>query len=359
MKIHKIVITGDFLRVDKNNGFSQEVNILWLYHLLLPILSLINKKISICPLLGSHTERGENIAEKFYIAQGSIPRIESWIRLSSDVNPRQQALLHSHLSNALVISFELPDIVSNALTDLDIPFIDFTIHPVRFMKDLIFGVRSNIVDIFHDFTPWRVFEENFHIEAGYAMARLVRLPRLPSCQDSDNIGLVACQTSYDKVLIKNRKIVTIEDFNSEVIETLQSHKKILVKPHPYENDNRTELFLMQLLPNTHIIKDNFYHILSHKNISTVYSISSSTSIEAKYFGKKGKHFIKYPYLFSDNMLNESTFLAIKPCFLQPKLWTKIFSRLDIPITQQKKLPTIDIDIRKSLNSYWGADILYK
>lgn len=357
ISIKKIAITGDFLRINREGVFGQSTNIRWLYYLLSPFLSLLGKEIT--PTLITGNLSTESITNKFYMAQGVLPSLKAWITLyASSPNLRQRALLQAYFSNSLVISFELPDIVKFGLIELGIPFIDFTIHPVRFMQDLLFGVRSNIPLIQDVFAPWRVTEDSISIEAGCAQATLCRLPRLKPCEDADDIALFACQTSEDKVLIQNGQFLTTEDFFDDFVKISSNHDKILVKPHPYEKNKKNQYLLTQLFAKSEVIKSNFYHILSHENVTTVYSLTSSTTIEARYFNKKGIHVAHYPYIFSENTLTETIYMSIRPCFLQTKLWIKIFELLDIPL-KNKHIPSMNIDIRKSLNNYWGSDILFK
>lgn len=359
MKIQKIIITGDFLRVDRNGRFCQYGNIKWLRNLLSPLLSILTQKEIIYEVYGDSTGTGDNIAEKFYAARGDIPTLDAWVKTyNADCNIRQLALLYSYFSNSLVIAFEMPDIVARGLTTLGIPFIDLTIHPVRFMRELPFGVRSNIENVQQDFLCWKIPEENIFIEAGAAQAALSRLPRIRDCQEGDNIGLFACQTSADRVLIQRDQLLSVEDFIKEFTAIANSHKILLIKPHPYEVNSDIASFFTQLFPNTKIIKDNFYHIISHENISAVYSITSSATIEAKYFGKKSIHIGNYPYKFTASNVGIDAYMTIRPCFLYPEFWLPIFDRVGLK-AQDPQIPPVPVDIRKSLNSYWGADILFK
>lgn len=357
ISIKKIAITGDFLRINRDGAFAQSTNIRWLYSLVSPFISLLCKEITPTMVTGSLS--AESITNKFYMARGTLPSLNAWVTLYDSIpNLRQQALLQTYFSHSLVISFELPEIVKIGLIELNIPFIDFTIHPVRFMRDLLFGVRSNIPLVQEAFAPWRVYEDSIRIEAGCAQATLCRLPRLKSCQDAEDIALFACQTSEDKVLIQNGQLLTTEKFFDDFVKISCNHDKILVKPHPYEKNKNNQYLLSQLFTKSEIIESNFYHILSHENVTAIYSLTSSTTIEARYFNKKGIHIAQYPYIFSENTLSEKIYMSIKPCFLQANLWMKIFELLNIPLKKAKHIPTIDIDMRKSLGNYWGADILF-
>jgi len=90
----------------------------------------------------------------------------------------------------------------------------------------------------------------------------------------------------------------------------------------------------------------------------VYSITSSTSIEARYFGKGGEHFAPYPYVFSDSRLSDVEYLQIRPAMHLPQFWGPLLSRLGVA---SRHAPPVETTLwpnrmRRSLGNSWGADI---
>src|SRR6185503_9308412 len=103
---------------------------------------------------------------------------------------------------------------------------------------------------------------------------------------------------------------------------------------------------------------NFYHLLAQDGISRVYSITSSTSIEAPYFGKEGTHFAAYPYVFSESRSTQVEYLQIRAALHLPQFWGPLLSRVGIP---SRSAPAVDATLwpnrmRRSLRCTWGADI---
>lgn len=354
--IKKIIITGDFLRVNNTGHSSQNINIRWLYFLLQPSLQLITS-LPVEPLYFDGEKRG--ISLQFYAHNNYIPSIAEWAKLfAREPYEREQALLFDKFSDALVVSFELPEIIKKGFIALDIPYIDFTINPIRFLDDLLFGVRSNIEGLDNAFEEWKISQQEIIIGAGLAKATLSRLPRLPFCMDAKDIALFAGQTSDDKVLIKKGHFISVNDLLDSLSDIAVKHEKILVKPHPYAKENKIIFALTRLFPNVELVDNNFYYLLSHDAINTVYSVTSSTSIEASYWDKKGVHLASYPYIFSEKFISENVYLTIKPDIFQPELWKKILRHVHVQTISETflRIKPERNWARRSLRNYWGADI---
>lgn len=356
--VKRIVVTGDIFRVSQNNNGPgvQKVNIEWLYQLIRPSLEMLSN-LSIQPLY--YTGSQNCLATRIYKAKGLDPLFESWVSLyESQPSARDLAIFDEQLGGALVIGFELPEFTRQALDTLDIPYVDFTIHPVRFMDDLIFGVRSNIGGLAEALQEWVVTEEEVRIHAGLARATLVRLPAVPQCKGVKDAALFCGQTTDDKVLIRNGRMMQAEDFLPQLAEMCNRHERVFVKPHPFSPDNPVILTLTRLFPNTEVVDANFYHLLARDEITHVYSITSSTSIEAAYFDKQGRHFARYPCVFTEFTAGGGAYLTVNSEIYSQKFWAKIIRLLNVPYSRSrlievKKVPS---RMRRSLRSFWGADI---
>jgi hypothetical protein len=354
--IKRIVVTGDFLRLNANGDASQSVNIKWLYHLIRPALQRVGA-LPISVLVATGDERC--FARQYYEISGLPPSLDSWVKLFN-VHPDTRALaaIHDRLHDALVIAFELPEGIRSALDSLEIPYVDFTVHPARFLDDLLFGVRSNVPGLGEVLSEFVVFDEEISLAAGLAMATLAKLPHVAPVAGFENVALFAGQTTDDKVLIRNGKLLESNEFLDQFSALCQSHSKVLVKPHPYAKDNPMVVALTRLFHNTELISTNFYHLLAQEPITHVYSITSSTSIEAAYFDKRGVHLAHYPYAFSDHNASGGHYLTIRPAFFLPQFWGKVLGQLALPTRSYKpvELGAERSRMRKSMRNFWGADI---
>jgi len=355
-RVNRIVVTGDIFRVNDKNIDPQRVNIEWLCQLIRPSLQMIID----LPIQSLHYAGGQNcLATQVYKANGLDRSFESWVALyDSQPSPRDLAIFNEQLGDALIIGFELPEFTRQALAALEVPYVDFTIHPVRFMDDLIFGVRSNINNLAEVLREWVVSEDEIRLHAGLALATLVRLPPVPQCKGVQDAALFCGQTTDDKVLIRNGRLMQAEDFLAHFSEMCRQHERVFVKPHPFSPNNPVILTLTRLFPNTEVVDANFYHLLAHDGITHVYSVTSSTSIEAAYFGKQGRHFARYPYVFTDFTAWGGAYLTIDSEIYSQKFWAQIIRLLNIACSTSRMIEVEKVRsrMRRSLRSFWGADI---
>jgi len=357
-KIRRIIVTGDIFRVSQKGDQlgNQNVNIEWLYQLIRPCLEMLTG-LSVVPL---YCASGENcMATQIYNAKGFDVTFVSWVSLyESEPSPRMLAIMDDQFHEAFLVGFEMPEFVRRALDVLNIPYVDFTIHPVRFMDDLIFGIRSNLSGLAEALRDWVVSEDEIHLNVGFARATLARLPSVSKCNGVQGAALFCGQTTDDKVLIRNGRLMRADDFLPQFAEMCDQHERVFIKPHPFSPDNPVVLTLTRLFPNTEVVDANFYHLLVHDGITHIYSITSSTSIEAAYFGKDGRHLSRYPYVFTEFSASGGAYLTINSEIYSPKFWMQIIKLLKINHSQSRCVDIVKVPsrMRRSLRSFWGADV---
>jgi len=354
----KIIFTGDIFRSNHLGNGSQDININWLYSALKPCLKLATS-LPIEKLLFS--KQDASLTQSGYQMIESEVSLAAWAKLFKYKKLDEAFLMNVWLSfkNSIVVAFELPEILRDALDTLGIPFIDIIIHPVRFLDDIIFGIRSNNREIAQLFTQYILSEESILIQAGIVMASMSRLNRL---KIAGKAALFAGQTTDDKVLINQDKFYRVSDFCDRFAEISAAYDTLLIKAHPYSLDPFEAISISRLFPNCQIVSENFYYLMSHENIEAVYSISSSTSIEAKYLGKQGYHLTEYPFRFTEEF-NEAefklgSFFTVDDVIFSADFWRKILA----PLTSTSAPTNIRISkkpnrIRTSLRSFWGFNFV--
>lgn len=355
-KIDRIIVTGDIFRLNAGGAESQNVNIRWLYHVVRPALAMVCG-LPVEPLL--HLP-GSPFVSEIYRANNLPLGLESWVSIyGRHPGPRELALIYQQFAGSLVVSFEMPEFMRHALDKLDIPYVDFTVHPVRFLDDLAFGLRTNRTGVSEVLQPWVLRESEMHIMAGLALSSLSRLPAIAECAGKAGVGLFAGQTADDKVLIRDGKLIELGSVMPFLADIAARHETVIVKAHPYARDNAVIMAMTRLFPNAVTVDANFYHLLAQDAISDVYSITSSTSIEAAYFGKRGHHIARYPYAFSETVAMGGAFLQIKPGFFQPTFWASLLQAMKLPVGDfDGPVPALERNrMRRALRSFWGADIL--
>ncbi|MEL6909234.1 MAG: hypothetical protein AAFO85_03370 [Cyanobacteria bacterium J06598_4] len=354
----QIKLTGDIFRVSYRQRPTQDGNVKWLYHALknpltlatsLPIETYLFSKQDISLVSAGYRMIDENIS------------MEGWPKLFYHDDFSEEFLQQAWLSfrDSIVIAFELPELLKSALERLNIPYIDIIIHPVRFLDDIVFGIRSNNRDIAQLLHRYLIPEESILIQAGIVMASMNRLKRL---KIPGRAALFAGQTTDDKVLINDGKFHKVSNFLNKFKEISAEYDTLLIKSHPYSLDPFEAVSISRLFDNCLTVSDNFYYLMSHENIEAVYSISSSTSIEAKYLGKEGHHLAKYPFRFTEDF-NEGefqlgSFFTIDDAIFSTDFWREVLAPLiSTTPTTGVKLPKKPNRIRTSLRSFWGFNFV--
>lgn len=349
-----LIVSGDFLRFEKAVGYAQAANIRWFGHLISAMLGGFRADMSI---FGADS-KAESLARQFYAAAGTSPGTQAWAGIcQSQCNARQLALLAGVFDCRLAITFELPSVLVSGLIALGIPFMDFTIHPARFGRSLYFGVRGNIEGLDRLLEPWRLSREYLEQEAQIALAALAHEPRVRYAQD--DMAVFACQTEFDRTLIQGGRFATLEDVEAQLETMCARHPLVLVKPHPYAGGGGSiASYLVGAFSNAELTDQNIYLLMAYEEISTIYSLSSSASIEAQYFNKTGRHFLHYPLDIREDRLDARTYMAVNACFLDAGFWTGVAGLLNLDL-QARDIAPGSLDLRQSLGQWWGADILYK
>lgn len=360
MKINKIIVTGDMLRpsVDGKEN-DQKINITWLYHLLkFPLSQSTSINIEV---LNWEQKSGAFDSKKFYKLNNHESMPKDWIALyhSSNFSKASLKYMKKYFDNTLVIGFELPEIFMKMFDELNITYIDLIIHPIRYMDDVFFGIRTNHPSIFQKVKQHQLHSQTFSIYAGIHNATVSRMPK--KWRFEKNSALFTGQVEIDKSLIKDGKILSILDYKEEFSNIAKRYKKVYFKKHPYAKGNNEVDAFLQTFKNIEFIDENFYYLLRQEEIEAVYSISSSTVLEAKYWGKESDYFHKNPFNLlhdDDHNFNTTAYLPVYEKFLLPYFWSDVLS----DVIETSSMPHIELPekpnrLRNSLQNYWGYNFL--
>ncbi len=360
-----IVITGDLLRVNKYRKHDQLNNVLWFYNLVQWQINKAVPSVNItCYLPGESVDFS---AQQFYKWLGLDLSSESWVNVydRKEVPETVAEYVDECFSGNFVIGYELPEILLNVFDKLGIFYIDFTIHPIRFLDDIFMGVRTNSQRCNDVLRRYAVIEDLFFIHAGLSKATIARMPKLDLERGS---CLFVGQTKLDRSQIRDGKLLTLQDFSSRFEALSDKYDTIYFKPHPYELEDN--LMIKSMAPDkVKTINHNVYRLLSNENIMTVYTVSSSIYMESLYFGKSAEAF--YPeYL---NKYNESApnydakcYVPLLDQFYYPDFWAKLLASHfgSVECSSELSIPWKTSRLRTSLGCYWGynsldAEILFK
>jgi hypothetical protein len=206
-----------------------------------------------------------------------------------------KAYLGSFIGSAVVIGFELGQAIKQWMQDEGVPYLDITMCPFQFMRDLGWALRSNMADINHRLSNWGRTRSEIAMEAGHVRATLKHSLAKPYESDLHDAVLFCAGTAIDRTLINNGKFATFMDFEQEVRALASEHEHVLFRPHPYGFSTREERDFFENLENVQFTTTNIYHLMSEVHgLKQVVSLSSSASIEAPFFGKSGRNLVRPP-----------------------------------------------------------------
>jgi hypothetical protein len=218
------------------------------------------------------------------------------------VRPRQHAALHwaagfaqeaepalftrhvlPTLRDSFCVGYELPPFLTAVLDREGIPYLDVRIHPVRFLDDLLFAVRSPQPETQAALSGLAVAEAEVIATAGLreAMCRLVTESTLPH----DTL-LVLGQRPMDSSQIVDGQFFDAMAHHDRIAALCARHRAVLLKPHPQEREHSLLVTAAGAARNvvgaTH---DNLYRLLSMPQVTAVLTVNSSAAHEAPYFGQ--------------------------------------------------------------------------
>ena len=298
--INKALFIGDIYRP------GQEENVFNLCKIFSPTLKEIGVEYQV--YISTHNT-GETNPESFSYWEKSLVR-----------NNFNSELSNLDLKNFIVIGFEASEVDLAYLNKIGVEWLDFSIHPLRFLDDLYLSVKTSMnLDL----------SKHFAGKGFIDMCVNVLLQRYPDLIDgikSDALCIFG-QRQDDKSVFIDNKFKKLEDYLQKIDKISKNFDNIFYKPHPYNDDKNADLIIKQRYKAEIIDDQDIYRLFMSKRIKAACAISSSVLHEATYFG------IESIYLDSNN-IEFSTPVRYKTLIEDSKLWSEIFN--------VKKLPKVDL-----------------
>jgi len=257
--------------------------------------------------------------EETYSRAGIKATPYGWSRLfdSNDVEVLPNEL--RAFDDTLVVGTELSPLLRHAIHSTGGIYIDSHAHPVRFMDDLFLGFMSNHDKVHSALGRNAMAERQVYRAAGLLVAFSQNQMR---SQLRAPAALFTAQRRLDRSLIKNGKVVDGPSLIEQNLDVFKGYQQIAVKSHPTEYNGAIIDMLKKSFPNTGEVKSNIYVLLSDPNVESVITVSSSTGLEARYFGRKSLFLSHEParYLWAGDDSEENSFWGIYDHFLAADFW---------------------------------------
>lgn len=360
--ISRVVFTGDLLRPFPTGSEWESAtwkNIRWLQALISPHLGRLGIPQS---RLAWDAQTGPAQGMFFdtpalYDRLGLPLGMASWTRLAN--LPAAPAALTEqiapHVDGALVIGYEMPDPLLDALQATGTPYIDVVLHAVRFLPDLVFAMRTNHAGLHEALHCNRVQETDIESHAADIKAKAAWMA--PPAELPPGSLLIFGQVHGDRSLINSTRggFSSLLDHLPELIDLCDAHARVFFKPHPYDMNDSPSVRAMQSIGSVAFTTANAYHLMAQEHTQAVVALNSSCLHEARYFGKEAISLIPAMYDFSARHAptddRPGGLVAQTPTWLSESFWRKVL-RLETPPTCNTAHWVPD-RLRKTMNADWG------
>lgn len=364
----KVIISGDILRPFLTGSFYQSAtkkNIHWLKALLKN--SLLKCNMDVSALSWDEDLSGNDLffdTPDLYQKLGIPLNREGWARLaSSDVVPDELLeSLREPLNQALVIGYELPKVITHALTMLGTPFIDVVLHPMRFLPDLLFSFRTNVAE-FHQKFKNHVFDSSYiEQQVSLLQAKNAWMSKPAGLTIPAGSAIILEQVSDDMAVVQNNgRFARLEDHIPRLHQIISEHPAVFIKPHPYTLDKKSISRITSAFPVTQLCNTNFYHLMMQPEIEKVIALNSSGLIEAVAFGKEAENLIPFKFCHAEDFLPEKgepgSLIPLNDSWLQPQFWRELFDGENRAVVMTRQAIWQPNRLRHAMNADWGYQLI--
>ena len=350
----KVIITGDVLRpAETVFRPAQSSNIRW-------FSSLVRRSVQrVTGLAAEVVTWGEGFdTVGFYESSGFSMDTAGWAALYAADSLRLDAVssIARGFQGALVLGFELRVCLKTSLTALDVEWIDFAIHPVRFGPDILFAAQTNSESVLQFLNSASVHPDSFGVWADIMMATSAKTPGL------DVKGaqtLLVGQTAADRTLIRDGKLLNFSAF-PDSFQDICAEGPVLLKEHPYANSDFGLSELRLPLHGVRRTTTNLYHLLSSSELQKVVALSSSVLVEAPYFFKTAVNLLPLPFDldFEPGSGSYMHHFSITDNIASDAFWRRALEGLGYSggrAAEPERLPPNTL--RTSLQNFWGYNEL--
>ena len=366
MPSSKLILTGDIFRpFPVNNRWESATwkNVRWLNGIIGTAASLAGWKVSTVSWDPALNRDHQDVdVEEIYDAMKLPLNIEGWCRLISE--PALPAAVESYLLSLfhadLVVGYEMPEHLLRLLNNAGIAVIDVVLHPVRFMDDILFALRTNRQDIHARLLRHEVQRNAMVRQAGFIRAKAAWMR--PPLALSPGTSLLLGQVDTDRAAVDTAtgRLRSLADHAETLLDLIVRSSGTLFRPHPYQLAESRSFALIKGLQSVRLTNANYYHLLSQNEVETVCALNSSGLVEAEIFGKEAVWLAPPCYRFGTDAPEDNRYgdaVAQDGAWCAPDFWEAV--RLDAGLSEDGSVPLTPNRLRRSLNADWGFSAIDK
>lgn len=203
-------------------------------------------------------------------------------------------LFEAAYDGAVVVGFGMTEVAKRVLSRIGVPFLDFAIHPVRFLEDLFFAVQTNDPGVFAAMLSHHADASRFRAAAGLVAASLGQAPlAMPSST------LLVGQRARDPALLRNGAFADFASFPDAVRAASGPGGAIAFHPHPAEATDFGLLAAGMPFAAVRPMRGDPHALLASGMVARVVGLSSPLLTAARHFGVEAERLLSDPFDLPD------------------------------------------------------------
>ncbi|MDJ0825672.1 MAG: hypothetical protein QNJ16_09225 [Rhodobacter sp.] len=346
----RVAILDDVFRCIENGTGPHPDNLLWLDAVLAPAIRALGGsqvRVSSHDFAERRVDAGEAMA-----ACGLTPGIGAWAQIlemdeTSVIGPW---LLGALAEIDVVVGFELPNVIFDALAGAGLTVVDLTFSPIRFLGDLCLDVRTNDPGLKTHLKAIAIPEDEVLAEVAQIAATVRRkFNGVRAAASLGAAGVLLGQTRVDASLIEAGQVVRLADYTDRILAWADPFDTVILKPHPYGARALDVPELRRSGKRVVRTATSPYQLFSYENVIGAAGISSGSLIEAGWFGVDANRFLTPPRERHGTRPVERVSSAV---FTAP-FW-RAWRAGDAPLEGARRLPSLRAQVKHD----WGYDTRY-
>ena len=233
-KVSRVAFTCDFTRYTLGRS-SQVGNCEWLHHILTSCHSWKRADIEIDLVRPPSCDRELELAlqhSRALTAYRKEPELAWAARYDLISGKGEFKPLFDRLTECdLIIGFELSPAIKRVLHAAGRPYLSFHVHPIRFLRDLCFGMTTNCVE-FADLAQDLFLDRQAIDNASHRFRAALCRRGHPSIEVPDDLPVLIAQTERDSLLIEKKRFAEWKDHRDRLGTLLDPYDGLVILEHP-------------------------------------------------------------------------------------------------------------------------------
>jgi hypothetical protein len=290
--IRRVAFTCDFLRfapVGDEYASFQPRNLAWLVEVLTGASAWKNRGAEVSVVMPPR-EKGafeHTLGNPAALADYRESADHAWARRYDAVEPDAfLPVFDQLLESDLVVGFELAPTIKRWLHGRGRPYVNFYVHPLRFLRDLCLGATTNSTRIADLLRAHQIQQMEIDSQVRRFRALFARR-QLPACAIPAGLPVLIGQTERDSVLIRSGKFVEWQDYRDQVAQRLQGFDTVAFLEHPSRPSSSSIVEHLRGAHGKTVVSTNAnsYGVLfSNTDVPAVFTLASSLGVEARAMG---------------------------------------------------------------------------